>query len=298
MAAKARWVAPWPRPGLAVPHDGPMRIVIGMDGSDNAREALRWAVDEAELHGATVQALLVWSFLDQQHTDPAAPFDPTYDADAARSTLETWVSEALGGQHQVELVVACDLTPRGLLGASDAADLLVLGARGRGGFASLLLGSVSQRVVESATRPVAVVRESGPVRGGQVLVGVDGSASSVDALRWAAGEAKARDAELHVVYAWRLQIMSASPWVPTIPEDVEAMSREVLDQAMADPALTDVRAQGHLHHGSAGRALVERSDGAALVVVGSRGQGRIGSLLLGSVTRQLLHHASCPVVVV
>ena len=275
-----------------------MRIVIGMDGSDNAKGALRWAVEEAEVHGASVQALLVWSYLDQQHTDPDAPFDPTYDAAAAKETLGTWVSEALGAEHQVELLVACELGPRGLLEASDSADLLVLGARGRGGFGELLLGSVSQRVVEAATRPVAVVRDPAPVRGGQVLVGVDGSASSVDALRWAAREAKARDAELHVVHAWRLQVMAASPWVAAIPDDIEAISRQVLDQALADPALAEVRAQGHLHHGGAGHALVERSGGAALVVVGSRGQGRISSLLLGSVTRQLVHHAACPVVVV
>jgi len=275
-----------------------MRIVIGMDGSDNAKGALRWAVEEAELHGASVQALLVWSYLDQQHTDPGAPFDPTYDAAAAKATLGTWVSEALGAEHQVDLIVACDLGPRGLLEASNSADLLVLGARGRGGFGELLLGSVSQRVVEGATRPVAVVRDPAPVRGGQVLVGVDGSASSVDALRWAAREAKARDAELHVLHAWRLQVMAVSPWVAAIPDDIEAISRQVLDQALADPALAEVRVQGHLQHGGAGHALVERSGGAALVVVGSRGQGRISSLLLGSVTRQLLHHAACPVVVV
>ncbi len=275
-----------------------MRIVIGMDGSDNAKGALRWAVEEADVHGATVHALLVWSYLDQQHVDPAAPFDPKYDASAAKATLGTWVSEALGAEHQVELLVTCDLGPRGLLEASDSADLLVLGARGRGGFQDLLLGSVTQRVVEAATRPVAVVRAPAPVRGGQVVVGVDGSASSVDALRWAAGEAKARDAELHVVHAWRLQVLAASPWVATAPDDIEGLSRQVLDQAMADPALTGVRALGHLHHGGTGRVLVERSEEAALVVVGSRGQGRISSLILGSVTRQLLHHAACPVVVI
>lgn len=275
-----------------------MRIVIGMDGSDNAAGALRWAVEEADLHGTTAHALLVWSYLDQQHADPAAPFDPGYDAAAAKATLATWVSEAIGAEHQVELLVTNDLGPRGLLEAGDSADLLVLGARGRGGFQDLLLGSVSQRVVEAATRPVAVVRAPAPVRGGQVVVGIDGSASSVDALRWAAREAKAREAELHVVHAWRLQVMSASPWVAAAPDDIEALSRQVLDRALADPALDGVRASGHLDHGGPGRALVERSDGATLVVVGSRGQGRVSSLLLGSVTRQLLHHAACPVVVI
>ena len=82
-----------------------MRIVIGMDGSDNAKGALRWAVEEADVHGASVQALLVSSYLDQQHTDPAAPFDPRYDEAAAKATSSsTWCSAPSASDTQVPSV--------------------------------------------------------------------------------------------------------------------------------------------------------------------------------------------------
>ncbi|HEY9555778.1 MAG TPA: universal stress protein, partial [Acidimicrobiales bacterium] len=100
--------------------------------------------------------------------------------------------------------------------------------------------------------------------------------------------------------AWQMQSMAASPWGPMPPDlgDLEAIAQESLDEALRDPALEGVDAVGHITNSGATRALVEQAEGAGLVVVGSRGLGRIGSALLGSVTRQLLHHAPCPVVVI
>jgi nucleotide-binding universal stress UspA family protein len=276
------------------------RIVTGMDGSESSAVALRWAVEEAAVHGAALTAVLVWSYLDQHHADPHAPFDPHYGADQARDVLAGWVTEAVGTDaSQVDLRVTCDLPAPGLVQAADAADLIVVGARGRGGFEGLLLGSVSHHVVESAHQPVAVVRTPGPVRDGRVVVGIDGSTRSAQALRWAAAEARARGTRLDVVHAWQLQALAASPWGPGVPdmEAVEGGARETLDAALADPALEGVDVQGHLVSGGASRAIIEQADGAGLIVTGSRGLGRVTSALLGSVTRQLLHHAPCPVVV-
>ena len=196
--------------------------------------------------------------------------------------------------------MVCDLPARALLEASDAADLLVLGARGTGGFDGLLFGSVSERVAQLATRPVAVVRAAAPVSGGRVVVGIDGSARSLTALRWAAAEARARDADLDVVHAWRLPMVAASPVVTVLPDysTLEDIGSSVLDAALADPALADVRVHPHFVHDSPARALLERAAGAGLVVAGTRGLGRVSGALLGSVSRQLLHHAACPVVVI
>lgn len=274
------------------------KIVVGTDGSEHATVAMRWAAEEAAVHGATVEAVLVWSFLDQHHADRSDTFDAHYSEDAARSALAAWVTDALGADATVDQRVACDLPVRGLLEAGDAADLLVLGARGRGGFEGLLLGSVSERVAQLATRPVGVVRTPAPVRGGRVIVGVDGSATSLDALRWAAAEARARDADLDVVHAWQLPMSSASPYVVPDFSTMEAAGRAVLDAAIADPALADARVHPHFVHDSPGRALLARADDAGLVVVGSRGHGRVAGAILGSVSRQLLHHAPCPVVVI
>jgi nucleotide-binding universal stress UspA family protein len=274
------------------------RIVVGVDGSPNAMVALRWAAEEAVVHDADVEALLAWSLLDQHHVDGSDDFDPGYGQDAADAVVEAWVLEAVG-EAAVAARAVLDLPARALLDASDTADLLVIGARGKGGFDRLVLGSVSERVAEHASCPVAVVRASAPVRGGRVVVGVDGSESSLDALRWAAGEARARGADLDVVHAWRMPV-AASTRVPTYasPDDMETAGRAILEQALADPSLHGVRTHGHLHEVSAGRALVETASGAGLVVVGSRGLGWVRGALLGSVSRQVLRHAPCPAVVV
>jgi nucleotide-binding universal stress UspA family protein len=276
-------------------------IVVGTDGSENATRALRWAVDEAELHGAAVEVVLAWSLLEQHHPDRSDRFDPAYNDESARATLAAWVREALGDDAAVAQRVVCDVAVRALVESGDAADLLVLGARGRGGFEGLLLGSVSERVAQLATRPVAVIREPAPVRQGRVVTGIDGSSRSRNAMRWAAAEARARDADLDVVHAWRpTMIAAAPPLALALPRlsTLEDSGRAILDDALADPALAGLRCRGHLTHDAPARALVERAHGAGLVVVGTRGHGRMAGALLGSVSRQLLHHSPCPVVVV
>jgi nucleotide-binding universal stress UspA family protein len=262
--------------------------------------ATRWAVEEAGLHRATIEVVLVWSYLDQHHADHSQRFDPDYTEASARATLASWVDEALGPDAAVEQRAVCDLAPRALVEASDTADLLVLGARGTGGFEGLLLGSVSDRVAQHATRPVAVVRAAAPVLGGRVVVGVDGSARSLGALRWAAAEAQAREAVLAVVHAWRLPMMTTPPGMAIVPDlsTIEGVGREVLDAALADPALSGLHTRPHLTNRSPAAALMSLADGAGLVVVGTRGLGRVTGTLLGSVSRQLLHHAPCPVVVI
>jgi len=276
------------------------KIVVGTDGSANATEAMRWAAEEATLHGADLEAILVWHYLDQYHPDGSETFDGDYDEDSARAALATWVTETLGPDARVTQRTIFDVPVRALVDAGDAADLLVLGARGIGGFEGLLLGSVSERVAQLATRPVAVVRGDAPVRGGRVVVGIDGSARSLTALRWAAAEARARDADLDVVHAWRLPMLVMPASMAAVP-DVDLVSesaREVLDRAVADPALADLRVHPHVVHDQPAHAILGRADGAGLIVTGTRGRGRVSAALIGSVSRQLLHHAPCPVVVI
>jgi nucleotide-binding universal stress UspA family protein len=133
-----------------------------------------------------------------------------------------------------------------------------------------------------------------------VVVGVDGSARSLTALRWASVEARARDAELDVVHAWRLPMMAAPAAMAAVPDFsmLERSARDVLERSLADPALSGLRVQAHFVHDQPARALLDRADGAGLIVTGTRGLGRVSAALVGSVSRQLLHHASCPVVVI
>jgi nucleotide-binding universal stress UspA family protein len=135
-------------------------IVVGVDTSPGSAAALRWAAAEGRLRSAPVEAVLVWSLLDQ-HPGPGAPrFDPHYDAATAEATLRDFCAATLGEDSgtNLSLRTVCDLPARGLLDAAAAAELLVVGARGVGGFRGLLLGSVSQQVVHHATCPVVVVR--------------------------------------------------------------------------------------------------------------------------------------------
>ena len=129
-------------------------VVVGVDGSEQSQLALTWAADEAKLRGARLRAVHAWSYLNQA----GGTFDPTYGDDDARRLLQEAVA-GLDGDLDVELVVVNDLPARGLLDSAQDADLLVVGARGIGGFRGLLLGSVSQQVAQYAPCPVVIVPE-------------------------------------------------------------------------------------------------------------------------------------------
>jgi nucleotide-binding universal stress UspA family protein len=276
------------------------KIVVGTDGSEHGMRALRWAIDEADVHRADIEAVLAWNLLDQHHPDRSERFDPGYNADTAKATLAEWVTEVTGDATPVAQRVVCDLPARALLEASAAADLLVVGARGIGGFQGLLLGSVSERVAQLVARPIAVVRALAPVRSGRVMVGIDGSEPSREAVRWGAAEARARDVDLAVVHACRVPMIDTPRALSRDPgvRDVAGGGRALLDAVLADPALDGVQVHGYVTDGPPARVLLERAAGAGLLVVGTRGLGRVARILLGSVSRQLLHHAPCPVVVI
>jgi nucleotide-binding universal stress UspA family protein len=272
-------------------------IVVGVDGSDGARAALRWADELAGRHGADIVAVLAWSYFDQRHPDGDREFDPHYGEDDARAAL-TAAIEAAGATHVVEQRVVLELPERALVDAAEGADLVVVGARGLGGFKGLLLGSVSERVLERSPAPVAVIRqEQTGAAGGPVVVGVDGSDTSTRALRWAAVEARLRDVPLRVVHAWQMMFAAVPATEPLIGA-LEEGGRAVLDAALADPALEGLDVKDHLVPMGATEGVLRYAHDASLVVVGSRGLGRVGRVLLGSTSRQLAHHAPCPIVVV
>jgi nucleotide-binding universal stress UspA family protein len=143
-------------------------IVVGVDGSPESKDALRWAIDEAGVRGTVVHAVHVWHYT---LYSPASPFlvEPTvteleFDADQLRrqaeSRLRGIVAEVARGRGDVviEQEVIEGHPSQGLLDAAKDADLLVVGSRGRGGFAGLLLGSVSQACAHHARCPVVIVR--------------------------------------------------------------------------------------------------------------------------------------------
>jgi nucleotide-binding universal stress UspA family protein len=135
------------------------RIVVGVDGSEASAAALRWAAGQARLTGAVLEAVIAWEY-------PATygwslPVDDAGMGADAADALHTSVTDALGADPGVEVREETRLgnAAQVLLTEAEGADLLVLGARGRGGFRGLLLGSVSTHCVHHAPCPVLVVRE-------------------------------------------------------------------------------------------------------------------------------------------
>lgn len=129
------------------------RIVVGIDGSVPAQRALEWAVDEARRRDAELVVLRAWSF-----TDQPPPFDTSYGEATVLELIDGSIASVDATGVTVVPLAPCDRPASALIDASKDAALLVVGARGRGGFASLLLGSVSQQVVTHAHCPVVVVR--------------------------------------------------------------------------------------------------------------------------------------------
>jgi nucleotide-binding universal stress UspA family protein len=246
---------------------------------------------------------MAWGYLDQHPIPGAEAFDPSYGADKARDALDAFVERAAGepGASVVRRAV-CDLPARALLEAAQEADLLVVGARGLGGFRGLLLGSVSQRCAHRATVPLVIIRESAAATAsGRIVVGVDGSATSTAALEWAVEEAELRACGLTVLNAWHDGSSGREPLgLAADPEVVEATARRLVEEMIDDRVDTgaSVDIQAAIVRAGAAEALVRASESALVLVVGNRGHGTLGGMLLGSVAQQAAHHARCPLVLV
>ena len=136
-------------------------------------------------------------------------------------------------------------------------------------------------------------------RQSRIVVGVDGSASAQVALRWAVEEARLRSAELDVVHAWEYLGVVTVGYVAVDRAQMEEAATLLVEQVLEQAgAAKDDDVHPVVVEGPAARVLIDASEGAALLVVGSRGRGGLAGMLLGSVSRQVVHHARCPVVVV
>jgi nucleotide-binding universal stress UspA family protein len=129
-------------------------IVVGIDGSPHSDQALAWALDEAEVRGTRVRAVLAWSYMGEGESVLGVG---TTEADAAAALAE--IVERAAGERAglVDQVTVNDLAAHGLIEQAKDAAMVVVGTRGRSGLKRLLLGSVSQAVLEKAHVPVVVI---------------------------------------------------------------------------------------------------------------------------------------------
>ncbi|MEO3867627.1 universal stress protein [Nonomuraea sp. B12E4] len=278
-------------------------IIVGVDGSVTSRAAVEWAANDALR--MRVPLRIVHAVDRSWYQVGRFPIDDVPDTllREGRRILREALALVHERQPSVEVttqdvegtpaVVLCDQ-------AKDATEIVV-GSRGLGGFAGALLGSVSTQVAVQARCPVVVVRgERRPVPYGEVVVGVDDSAECEPALACAFEQAKLRGAALRVVHAWQLPVHAYAPEVAYDMDEIRAAQHQGVRDRLAafrkDYPQVEVIEHVPVAHPVA--ALTEASGRADLLVMGSHGRGPLGSALLGSVSRGVLHHANCPVAVV
>src|SRR5262249_5443522 len=137
--------------------------------------------------------------------------------------------------------------------------------------------------------------------GEMIVVGVDGSTSSRDALRWAIDEARIRKTDVEALYAWRMPFLTGFEYIPPDlldPDEIALRAKQVVTAAVEEMDGDGIRIESRAVEGAAAESLVEASRDADMLVLGSRGHGGFSGLLLGSVGQQCVHHAACPVVIV
>jgi len=279
-------------------------IVVGVDGSASSTAAVRWAAAEAARHRVPLK--LVHAYLLPSRGYPEVVLSGYEVRRALEEQGRQWLAEAEAvARGTADVEVSVSLEHSGAAGAmvweSKRARLVVLGSRGLGGFTGMIVGSVAVAVVAHGECPVVVVREEAPAEG-PVVVGIDGSPASEQAIGFAFEAASMRDTTLVAVHAWS-EFAVDGPFGDRITADwaqVEDEERRVLAERLAgwQEKFPDVRVDRVVVRERPARALLTLAAGAALVVVGSRGRGGFKGMLLGSTSQTLVHHAPCPLAVV
>ena len=288
-------------------------VLVGVDGSPASLNALEWAVAQALQVGWRLHLVCAYAV----PTFAAASLDGGYaalDDTAIREGAQAVLDEAMArvADRGVQVTSALETgDPAGVLvDLSKQVCLVVVGTRGRSGFAERVLGTVSSALPAHAHCPTVVVPlldgedddDTSPLPINRIVVGVDGSESAKVALEHAIEQAEVWQAELTAVVAVPIGAgAGVLGWLPaavdreSVLADVKEGLNVTVDRALEGRQLVVRR---HALDGNGAALLSEFSTAVDLVVVGSRGRGGFAGMLLGSTSQQVLHHTACPVMVV
>ena len=280
-------------------------ILVGVDGSEFSDTAVRWAVHEAAMRHEALTLMTV-----AERRGPRVTYDNETiqnsrraqhsEGDRILAAARQIVDEVLGdrrsGKVDTEFLFAHPLAT--LIDASKDMRLVVVGCRGISALDRLTLGSVSSGLVRHAHCPVAVIHKQHPEPDvhAPILLGIDGSPASEFATAIAFDEASYRRAPLIAMHAWADSFRSGAHLNWTIDEQ---KGGELLSERLAgwQENYPDVHVKPTVIREDASRWLVNHSDTAQLIVVGSHGRGGFAGMLLGSVSSTVVHAAEVPVIV-
>ncbi|MER6475596.1 universal stress protein [Streptomyces filamentosus] len=279
-------------------HEG---IVVGIDGSEEAAAAARWAADEAVLRDTGVRLL-----------HARQPWPDSVSRVTARKSEDSWAEELLTStaaglrERRPGLSVSTRIATTGpvpaLVEAAEAGALLALGSRALSGTAGYLVGSVGLAVAGVVERPVVLVRATdGVAPEGPVVVGVDARQPADAVLAFSFEEAARRRVGLTAVYAQQLPFYA---WGPAMVPDPRISVQSQVERALEDTLepwrakCPEVATAASVVIGPAGPELVRAASGGGLVVVGRRTRRPAMGAHIGSVAHAVLHHSRAPVVLV
>lgn len=277
-------------------------VVTATDGSPSATAAVRWAADDAARR--TVPLLIV--HVVERWPYGISAFPPPGWQDAMAEAGDRILAEAAKAatERRPGIDVSTELTggtPSEILRerASSTSEI-VIGSRGTGGFAEALLGSAVLRLAGHVRGAVVVVKAGQDGPGEEIVVGVDGSPDGEAALGFAFEQARLRGVVLRAVCAWHVPLHTVMPESVHDVTGIQHEQQRVVAERLAPwrDLYPGVEVVEEVTYGHPVSALTDVSGRAALLVVGSRGLGAVGSMVLGSVSRDVLHHARCPVAVV
>jgi nucleotide-binding universal stress UspA family protein len=283
-------------------------IIVAVDGSAESDAAVSWAAREASMRHEHVTLMHVvqpvtvnWPVSPEQTTVTEWQEDNArHVIDHAREGLSAALDQPHPPESRTDVLHAHPVDA--LVDASKDARMIVVGSHGRGALGRLLLGSVSRGVVEHAHCPVAVIHTdeaSAPAHPkAPVLLGIDGSPASEAATEWAFDEASRRGVELIALHAW--SDVAVFPILGMDWRTYQGQGEELLAERLAgwQERYPDVHVSRRLVCDTPAHWLLEESQNAQLVVLGSHGRGGFAGMRLGAVSAAVAQSAKVPVIVV